>query len=351
MAITRSRNIPKKEEIRSVDVTETGDAGSKTVSSSDSKIDKTGGTDKVVKSKKTVRIPKNVEKQSRLIKGKSENGGEKQQKNTIKSEIFKSANIDTKGKKLPAYKVEQLQRLQKLINMSLVAKPRGPITYNDYVVGKEERLSVDDDTLRISLDKKNKTKISNVTNYDPVRQRLLEGALTDSERASLARNYETVRNYQNIRAPKLCDDLTLKKVLNEIGEENKSLKFWGYFNESLDTENFGNTVLLENERRLQMHEIGKVQKDNLLEQKSQQKNAQGAVGAKVGNDFEDAKHAPRKYGKINLDEVAIETDLSKMLEKISDNDQGHSPVNEEGAFNGLKLIDFTTIRTFDNERA
>lgn len=100
-----------------------------------------------------------------------------------------------------------------------------------------------------------------------------------------------------------------------------------------------------------MHEIGKVQKDNLLEQKSQQKNAQGAVGAKVGNDFEDAKHASRKYGKINLDEVAIETDLSKMLEKISDNDQGHSPVNEEGAFNGLKLIDFTTIRTFDNERA
>lgn len=357
MAITRSRKAPKKEAGDAVASSLKLHNAQETVATSSCNltVDKTeSSTDRVVKPKKLVRQPRKAEKSNRPSKPKS--GDEdlpnwrdvKTGSDIIKSEIFKSASVDTKGKKLPAYKVEQLQRLQKLINMSLVAKPRGPVTYDDYVSEKDDRSA--DNALRISLDGTNKDKMSNVTHYDPVRQRLLEGKLTKSEKTEMAQTYEKIRKYGDIRAPKLSDDKTLKKVLGEIVKKNKELIFWDYFSERLQAEGYGNAVFLENECRLQTHELTSTQRDNLIKQKEQKEGSQ-AIEVKIERGVEGVKDALGKYTKINLMKAAVDTDLQKMLEQVSNNSEEYSAVNEENAFSGLKLADFTTIRSFNNEKA
>lgn len=356
MAITRSRNAPKKVAGDIVAPSSKLHNAEETVatSSCNLNVDKTeSSTDRVVKPKKLVRQPRKAEKNNCPPKPKP--GDEdlpnwrdmKTGSDIIKSEIFRSASVDTKGKKLPAYKVEQLQRLQKLINMSLVAKPRGPVTYDDYVSEKADRSA--DNALRISLDGTNKAKMSNVTRYDPVRQRLLEGKLTESEKAEMAQKYKKILKYGNIRAPKLSDDKTLKKVLGEIVDKNKELIFWDYFSKRLQAEGYGNAVFLENECRLQAHEVTSTQRDNLIKQKEQKEGSQAEVKTERG--VEDAKDALGKYTKINLMKAAVDTDLQKLLQEVSNNSEKYSAVNEENAFSGLKLVDFTTIRNFNHEKA
>ncbi|ODQ44709.1 hypothetical protein PICMEDRAFT_175568 [Pichia membranifaciens NRRL Y-2026] len=357
MAITRSRNAPKKESGEvAVPFSQLHNGGEIAASSSyNLDVDKTASSfDKALKPKKVFKHPKKAERGSRHSKFKlgdedlSNGRNIKTDSDIIKSEIFRSASVDTKGKKLPAYKVEQLQRLQKLINMSLVAKPRGPVTYNDYVSQKDDRSA--DNALRIRIDGTNKAKISNVTHYNPVRQRLLEGKLTESEKAEMAQTYEKIRKYGNIRAPKLSDDKTLKKVLGEIVDKNKELMFWDYFNERLQAEGYGNAVLFENECRLQTHEITSTQRDNLNKQKYQQKESQ-AIEVKTEKDSGSVKDISGKYTKINLMKAAGDTELQKMLEEVSNGAEKYSAANEENAFSGLKLVDFTTIRNFNHEKA
>ncbi|GAV29255.1 hypothetical protein PMKS-002737 [Pichia membranifaciens] len=185
------------------------------------------------------------------------------------------------------------------------------------------------------------------TGSDIIKSEIFRSA--KSEKAEMAQKYKKILKYGNIRAPKLSDDKTLKKVLGEIVDKNKELIFWDYFSKRLQAEGYGNAVFLENECRLQAHEVTSTQRDNLIKQKEQKEGSQAEVKTERG--VEDAKDALGKYTKINLMKAAVDTDLQKLLQEVSNNSEKYSAVNEENAFSGLKLVDFTTIRNFNNEKA
>lgn len=353
MAVTRSRNSAKGRE----DAQSLVGKIKKETSTSGKKNDKISNSKSVKRlSKSRTKEQSNngttnkVDKSKEKLKLKAVDINE----SVLKSEIFKAATIDSKGKKLPAYKVEQLQRLQHLITMSQVAKPRGPVTGYDYIFQNkngnknENENNVDHnmDSLNLILNKSIKGKISNVTNYDPIRKDYINGKLTKKERKELGEKYDKIRKYQNIIAPKLEDDVLLRQVLSEIVEKNQGLKFWKYYNEKLEAEGYGDCTLLRNEKILQMHGIDLELRENLLRQRDDMKvggdndndndHNDGVCGQSIDDDG--------YYKKIDIEKAKDETKLSKMLKMVSNHKKDE---NEENVFKGLKLEDFTTIRKFD----
>lgn len=347
MAITRSRKIPKCSTVENDNIKSKSEKKNENINS---KINKTKTssrdsykTSKITKYKnsKKQNIKSSKHQNSNANNNNNNNGGEtnKISIDSINSEIFKAASIDSKGKKLPPYKVEQLQRLQELIKMSSIAKPRGPITYNDNLNRSCNKKQFST-SLKL-IDKSNKEKVSNVTNYNPIRQSYLNYELTESEKKEFKDKFEKIRNYQNIKVPKLSDDNFLKNILSEIVNQDYGLKFYNYFTNKLEIESFGNQTLLNNERKLQLHENNIIQRENLLNQ-NQKKHIENFPVDINSREFNENN---LKYEKINIEQVITNSNLDTMLNNIPNS---FSEIeNEQDIFKGLNKQDFTTIREFN----
>lgn len=352
MAITRSRKAPRSS------ITENNNIKSKSEKNenSNSKINKAKNSSK--DNRKTSRITKgkNNKKQSikslknhnnnanynvnRNKKNNNRNGGDiNLSMDSINSEIFKAASIDSKGKKLPPYKIEQLQRLQELIKMSSIAKPRGPITFDDNLNRNYNKIKISN-SLKL-IDKSNKDKVSNITNYDPIRQSYLNNELTESEKIEFKDKFEKIRSYQNIKVPKLSDDIFLKNVLSEIVDKDYGLKFWNYFTHKSEI-SFGNQTLLNNERKLQLCNSDIIQRKNILNQTKNIKKLPIELNSMEPNENN------LKYQKIDIEQVITNTNLETMLNNIPNSFKEIE--NEEDIFKGLDTQDFTTIREFNFEK-
>lgn len=230
---------------------------------------------------------------------------------------------ESKKQKIPAYKVQQLERLQRLIDMSSVAKPRGPVTYEDYSRRRKER---NENQLRLILDKNNKYKISNVTNYDPVRQQFINGELKKEEIDELSEKYEKIQKYKNIKVPKLEDDIYLRKVLGEIVEKNQSSRFWEYYTLRTQNEPIGDAILLENEQKL--NSIIKFE-----ERKNSDDSKMLLLEPLVDNN----------YDKIDLNSVDKAFDLSRMVLSKEIMEMKEVEEADDSIFDGLKEEDYKDI--------
>lgn len=235
-----------------------------------------------------------------------------------------SPNSDSENKKqkIPAYKVQQIERLQRLVEMSSVAKPRGPVTYEDYNRRRKER---NENQLRLILDKNNKYKISNVTNYDPVRQQFINGELKREEIEELNEKYEKIQRYKNIKVPKLEDDIYLKKVLSEIVESNQSSKFWEYYTLMTQNDSIGDAILLENERKLNLF--------MKVEERSNMENAKILLSK---------RQVDSEYEKIDLKSIDKKFDLDRMVrsKEVAELEE----VSSDAIFEGLKEEDYRDVQ-------
>lgn len=273
--------------------------------------------------------------------------------NNLNSEIFKAANVEVKGRKLPPYKVEQLQRLQDLISMSSIAKPRGPITFDDY--NNINNSNQQNETSLKVIDKINKEKVSNITNYDPIRIKFLNQDLNDNELTELEEKYKKIRDYKNIIAPKLSDDIDLQDVLTEIVENDYGLKFFNYFKNKPEINFFGNPKLFENERDLQLLGFSNQEREKILKKIKFEFEKNGKNEENEENDYatnvSNIKSFSGNFKKINIEEMKSNTDLGTMLKEVMINNSFllENEENEESAFKGLKTSDFTTIKKFDNK--
>lgn len=235
-----------------------------------------------------------------------------------------SPNSDSENKKqkIPAYKVQQIERLQRLVEMSSVAKPRGPVTYEDYNRRRKER---NENQLRLILDKNNKYKISNVTNYDPVRQQFINGELKREEIEELNEKYEKIQRYKNIKVPKLEDDIYLKKVLSEIVESNQSSKFWEYYTLMTQNDSIGDAILLENERKLNLF--------MKVEERSNMENAKILLSK---------RQVDSEYEKIDMKSIDKKFDLDRMVrsKEVAELEE----VSSDAIFEGLKEEDYRDVQ-------
>lgn len=268
---------------------------------------------KVLKPKAYKKVKKKVIPPKQVIEKES----------TPKAKSPAVSDNESKKQKIPAYKIQQLERLQRLMDMSSVAKPRGPITTAHFNKKLMER---NGNELRLSLDKENKYKISNVTNYDPVRQRFINGELTEKEINELSEKYVKIRKYKNIKVPQLADDVYLKEALSEIVEKNQSIKFWDYYNFRTNYDPSGDHVLLENEKKL----------NTLVE--FEEKQVEDEIKEILAIPFDD-----RTYEKIDMTKVEATFNLDTMLHGVN-----AETIVEEGdtIFNGLKEEDYKVLKDY-----
>lgn len=329
MAITRSRTIPKvvKKEQPHHDINQkkmTEKEGKKVI-----KPIKSLKSNNIKISKVNNSFPKKVPKRQIERKLKKDDSDKLSSPNT-------DDRSDSQIKKLPAYKIEQLQRLQRLIDMSEVARPRGPITLKDFKSKKTD----DSTSINVILDKSNKNKISNVTSYNPIRQKLLENKLTHDEKKKVTDKYDKLSKYKNVKVPSLSEDLILKEVLNEISEKNADARFWNYYGKQIGGDLFGNPELSMNEKNLNLLEISEAQRENLMNQKLNNVESLYAANDDIdkGNEFK----------RMDINKATNHTDLNNILKNLNSNLD--TKVNEDIAFDGLKLEDYTTVRNFGNSK-
>lgn len=265
------------------------------------------------------------------------------------SDVPRYTEGEFKGKKIPAYKVEQLRRLQRLIDLSSAAKPRGPII-STHVNKQKKDLN---GSLKIKLDEHNKEKVSNVTNYDPIRKKYVTGELGEKEKTELFEKYSKIRKYKNIKVPDISNDLYLKEVLSELVEQNQALRGWDAFSTQLGSREYCNDTLYENEKKLNLFEVHNTQRHNLLEQQLKHSISEvktepcGDLGGNSNGNASVLTNNLKSFHKIDIKKVMSETELDAMLENIEGVPQDNV-VDENEAFEGLELDDFTKLKTFGN---
>ncbi|AWU76282.1 uncharacterized protein C5L36_0C02260 [Pichia kudriavzevii] len=262
---------------------------------------------------------------------KNEKSDTKRKPNDVDNKDESKCGSEHKGKRIPAYKIEQLQRLQKLVDMSSVAKPKGPITSRDSL--KSSKMT---QNLKLKLNQDNKSRISNVTNYDPVRKKYLDGKLDHAELDKVRERYVKIRKFKDVKAPKLHQDKLLQRVLNEISEDNKRLKYWTSHNPQLDLETFLGDEYVLNESKLGYLGVDASQRESLLEQKS----AGQGIGASL-----DGGETNVRYKRIDIKKEEESSDLKNLLNAL-DTMKDVEMVDENSVFDGLELEDFTVIKKY-----
>ncbi|GMM28995.1 hypothetical protein DAMA08_017110 [Martiniozyma asiatica (nom. inval.)] len=134
-----------------------------------------------------------------------------------------------KIKKIPNYKVEQIKKVQKLVKMSNIAKPRG--MWGEYGAGANKSLSEDEIKLTLKMKLANsRDKISSLTNYDPMRNLILKKSTSKKPSVTKINNY--INNIDNrkkrmkIPVPDLSKDRLLKQALIDLKQSRFKLKNW-----------------------------------------------------------------------------------------------------------------------------
>lgn len=382
MVVTRSRRTPVREVTKKKVSGKNGDIVDKTdkVDKVDktAKIGKEGGS-KVEKNEKVEKIEKVIKKTEPKPKGRKTSRRVPSRNNSEETDTKKSSEMrqrdvkvytegEMKGRKMPAYKIEQLERLQRLIDLSSAAKPRGPITQIDYQK-KDNNSNNNNLGIKLLLSKDNKEKVSNITHFDPERKNFLNGTIENDKLNKIIKRYEKIRKFKNIKAPNLTNDKLLKKVLDEVTAKNENLMFWKSYNDEIEGKNFGNNKFLVNEKRLDKLEISDTQRENLLEQRLENiikgNNENGEENGEVNDDNDDdndenvqeiVNEQPiiegKKYEKINISQESFITKIENMINIIDKYDSNNDKIiDEETILDGLKYEDYSTVRDFKNKRA
>ena len=271
---------------------------------------------------------------------------------------------EMKGRRMPAYKIEQLQRLQRLIDLSSAAKPKGPITSSD----KPSDFQTASKILKLRIADDNKKKISSATNYDPIRAQFIEGSLDGETLKLVQTRYEKVRKFKDVSTPKLKADECLQVALQEVASETSELEFWkpAKITRKIMEAKVGNQQILENELKLNRLALQEDSRENLLEQKLNHTidlhdRTFDVAGVKdnaevnVAGDYseEEVGKDSTPYAKIDVSKAASNTDLEKMLKTVEhgDNLNGEFDGGDVSLFDGLKVEDYTIRRNFKNSRA
>lgn len=237
---------------------------------------------------------------------------------------------DLNSGKLPLYKVGQLKKLKKLIKMSIRSRPRNLKHNTDHDNGNTG--------IKLKLDKSCKDKISNVTSFNPVREKILNLKLTDDEIAEIGKRLNKVDKFSKVKPKKVEDDENLRKTLDEITKRKMGLKFWGYDNERLDYEKYGNIKLLENEKRIQFLGMEKIEEVR--------KNLES-----LDKESDTEKFYCFAKNKIDINEANKESSIAYLLKQVNvleklDDDEV-SDIDEEEAFLGLKKEDYTVVNKYE----
>ena len=380
MVVTRSRRTPVREVTKKKVSGKNGDTVNKT--DKVDKVDKTGKIGKVAggsKVEKSEKVDKKTEpkpkgrKTSRKVQSRnnSEDTDTKKLSDVRQKDVKVYTEGEMKGRKMPAYKIEQLERLQRLIDLSSAAKPRGPITQIDYQK-KDNNSNNNNLGIKLLLSKYNKEKVSNITHFDPERKNFLNGTIENDKLNKIIKRYEKIRKFKNIKAPNLTNDKLLKKVLDEVTAKNENLMFWKSYNDEIEGKNFGNNKFLVNEKRLDKLEISDTQRENLLEQRLENiikgNNENGEENGEVNDDNDDdnddndenvqeivnEQHIieGKKYEKINISQESFITKIENMINIIDKYDSNNDKIiDEETILDGLKYEDYSTVRDFKNKRA
>ncbi|VEU19594.1 DEKNAAC100335 [Brettanomyces naardenensis] len=118
------------------------------------------------------------------------------------------AHAHTSQRRLPAYKIKQLERIKRLEEISSKVRPR---TY------RNDRYESDPgNDLHVRLSLRNKSKISTLTGYSPVRDRLVKSTLTSIGLEEVKKLVERPTVLNRLSLPSIADDSTLSKALREV---------------------------------------------------------------------------------------------------------------------------------------
>lgn len=117
---------------------------------------------------------------------------------------------------IPPYKADQQHKIHRLTKMSNVAKPRSMVGEYGTFEGPPK--------LMISKDSKN--KVSGLTGYSELRERLLLGEVGPEERKLLKTKFSHQRRLAKVKVKDLAHDKYLQHTLRELKEQKLALKDW-----------------------------------------------------------------------------------------------------------------------------
>lgn len=258
---------------------------------------------------------------------------------------------DDKGM-LPQYKVDQIEKIQRLTNMSDNAKPR-------CMVGEYGAFSGE---TKLKISQESRSKMSSMTNYNPQRDSIIKGSVTEEEKKKIVEYSKRQRLLSKVKVKDLSKDIYLKHTLSTMKLKILKLKKWNTCDIDYQSLEATGSSLALNEMGLNMLSLDKdVQqilemnadhyrevsfKTNFKDLEPRLDMTQplrvpnhGKMNEKITSIEEIGKY-DTMFHPIDIECVKQQTELMSIIENMGDRYQNY----DGDAYKGLKRDDFITVR-------
>lgn len=257
-------------------------------------------------------------------------------------------------KLLPQYKVDQIEKLQRLTKMSNSAKPRSMV--GEYGAFEGES--------KLMISKDSKSKISLATGYNPVRISILSGDISEEERKCLEESFKKQSKLAKVKVKDLSSDKYLKHTLSLMKSRNLKLKRWHTCDIDYNGIETSTSPLVLNEMGLNLLSLDSDIQTILKMNSSHYKEVSFKTNFKDLDPRLDMSLPTRipNHGKLNEKVTSIESigkdstmfnqiDIERVkheteLENILSNRVLYQTSGDD-IYKGLKREDFTTIKQFN----